>query len=461
MTLQSRCEEQPRTKLASKSSQTDWSLQPSEPFLFIATNHCDIGITGKDKLHLRADSETETDEGEHGLDMSSLDNSAIPEILRTDHEFVLANHKYILNENSETLAAIQSIAKDAERDNFLGDNCNEFFINQGEDDGPKNRNPAFGSDMGGLLVGAGQMNFSSDNLAESFSESLERSRALGFSSLEKMMSNDDIGQDDESQHLDNIVNDIVVDLINNNNDNNNMKQGFSKKDVGRRSDGPDFNLDFDYQSKPYNLSSLYSSRRRDCPDSLDPGIMDNISMYIRSENNGENPNYVSDTGPQLGSYKNKDIPANQYYPSHDFSGDLGDSSKVFGDLRKEFFPNLDRLEEYENKFEKKGRDDTADRISETETKEQETSGGLKLYPGISHHTKAVSSPYLPYSDVDVKEELFGYDSDSRGSARDSGNKPDTAVSFSIVNKVDSTCLNGEETSNPNSEESSSSDSVSR
>lgn len=334
-------------KVCSTSSQTDWSLQPAEPFLFIATNQCEL--QDKDRLQLREDSETETDEGEHVLGVS-MDSTTIPEILRSDPEFALANHKFTLNENHETLAAIQSIVKEPDQSLFSG-NCNGLFVGENENGDCRPSDQS----LDHLGVNNDQFNFSSDDITQPFSvsESLEQG-ALEFSDL---MNNDD--KPSGVHHLDNIVNDIVVDLMNN----NAMKPESGKNKLLGDND-QDYSLDFDvFHDKTFDQSNLsgltvtHSGYNSHHNIDKEPELLNNINMFIQShsQNDVDNSRIERDLDPDLHFAELKDslTTNNHIYTSQDFDENLAASKEFFpvlGDVvtSREFFPHhMDRIEGYE------------------------------------------------------------------------------------------------------------------
>lgn len=319
----------PKVSVSSTGCQTDWSLQPLDSFVFMPTNQCQVTGT----IQPRLDSETETDEGEHELDVS-LDQSRIPDLLSRDQDFVLSNHKFILNENAETLAAIQSIEMGGEHDDFLIDNCNQFLMSDREPNDNINliaEDSSFNKLDINLLSSENHMNFSPDQLAESFSESLERSRGMEFSQLDKIMGEEIC--EGESSNLDEF-NEIVGNLMNN----CEIKQEH-KSNVSMSTQ--DFNLDFeDYRSKDFTCDKRsYTgslSRREGCP--LEPEIMENIAMFVETtEREGNHHSSVFSDNPE-----NEE----QFFSSPEYDCRLVDPTA-------EFFPHLERIESIESNYDKK------------------------------------------------------------------------------------------------------------
>jgi len=179
-------------KTCSNASQTDWSLQPSQSFVFIATSQCeDGGSTTIFNASLpRENSETETDEGD--LDVSLDKATSIPEILGADNDFVLDNHKYILSDNTEALLGIQSVDGNEAEGLLSG---NKFFINQDVcNQGLSEVNEPYNMP----LSDTDQMGFNEESLAE-----------LSFDRIIYQETGSD------SRHFDNFVTDMDVDLIKN------------------------------------------------------------------------------------------------------------------------------------------------------------------------------------------------------------------------------------------------------
>ena len=178
---------------SSTGCQTDWSLQASKPYIFVASSQVKVSKQSKKRSKNRSlyrlNSETETDEEEHSLLLQN--SSTLPSELVITDQFSL----------------------DPDSKDFASDRANEYF--QQALGGQDNLDLVANTDTfpkleANIQAGADDVDFDSGNIDETFDDT---NPVLGIS-LDKLMGGQDVGIEDESvHHFDSIVNDLVAGLI--------------------------------------------------------------------------------------------------------------------------------------------------------------------------------------------------------------------------------------------------------